>query len=87
MAQKLTDLFFQPDLINNYRQNGLSNLPNFPNLPGVNTLMRLPDKLLRAELSMLQDEIRMAQQMMQNPITATMNAPKGKCVNLVIILL
>lgn len=40
--------------------------------------MRLPDKLLRAELSMLQDEIRMAQQMMQNPITATMNAPKGE---------
>lgn len=40
--------------------------------------MRIPDKLLRAELSMLQDEIRMAQQMMENPLTATMNAPRGK---------
>lgn len=53
-------------------------MPNLPNLPGLNILMRLPDKLLRAELSMLQDEIRMAQQMMQNPLSATMNAPKGK---------
>lgn len=52
-------------------------MPSFPNLPGLNLVMRLPDKLLRAELSMLQDEIRMAQQMMQNPITATMNAPRG----------
>lgn len=53
-------------------------MPNLPNLPGLNVLTRLPDKLLRAELSMLQDEIKMAQQMMQNPITATMNAPRGK---------
>lgn len=64
------------DLINNYRENGLTNMPNFPNIPGLNMITRLPDKLLRAELSMLQDEIRMAQQMMQNPITATMNAPR-----------
>jgi len=53
-------------------------MPNLPNLPGLSTLTRVPDKLLRAELSMLQDEIRMAQDMMQNPISATMNAPKGK---------
>lgn len=53
-------------------------MPNLPNLPGLNILMRLPDKLLRAELSMLQDEIRMAQSMMQNPLSATMNAPRGK---------
>lgn len=64
------------DLINNYRQNGLSNLPSMPNLPGLNTIMRVPDKLLRAELSMLQDEIRMAQGMMSNPLSATMNAPR-----------
>lgn len=46
--------------------------------------MRIPDKLLRAELSMLQDEIKMAQQMMENPITATMNAPRGKLIKVVL---
>lgn len=80
-TQILTDIQYSSpkiDLINNYRQNGLSNLPQLPNLPGINTMMRLPDKILRAELSMLQDEIRMAQDMMQNPVSATLNAPRGK---------
>lgn len=66
------------DLINDYRQDGLSNMPPVPNLPGLSSLMRLPDKLLRAELSMLQDGIRMAQEMRERPITATMNTPRGK---------
>lgn len=52
-------------------------MPPLPNLPGLNTLMRLPDKLLRAELSMLQDGIRMAQELRERPITATVNAPRG----------
>lgn len=66
------------ELINNYRQNGLSSMAQLPQLPGLQSVMRVPDKLLRAELSMLQDEIRMAQDMMQNPISATMNTPKGE---------
>lgn len=66
------------DLIETYRQDGLSNMPALPNLPGLSALVRLPDKLLRAELSMLQDGIRMAQEMRERPITATVNTPKGK---------
>lgn len=53
-------------------------MPSMPNIPGLNLITRLPDKLLRAELSMLQDEIRMAEEMIQNPISATLNAPRGE---------
>lgn len=63
-------------LINDYRHEGLSSMPPLPNLPGLSTLMRLPDKLLRAELSMLQDGIRMAQELRERPISATMNTPR-----------
>jgi len=66
-------------LISSYRQDGLANMPPIAmNVPGLGALMRLPDKLLRAELSMLQDGIRMAQEMRERPITATMNTPRGK---------
>ena len=63
-------------LISNYQQEGLANLPPLQNVPGLSTIMRLPDKLLRAELSMLQDGIRMAEEMRERPITATMNTPR-----------
>lgn len=53
-------------------------MPNLPNLPGLNFVMRWPDKLLRAELTMLQDVIRMSESMLKSPITATVNAPRGK---------
>lgn len=67
------------ELINDYQHDGLANMPQLPNVPGLNTIMRLPDKLLRAELSMLQDGIRMAEEMRERPITATVNTPRGKC--------
>lgn len=66
------------DLITDYQHEGLSNLPPLTNVPGLNTIMRLPDKFLRAELSMLQDGIRMAEDMRERPITATVNMPRGK---------
>lgn len=66
------------DLIHSYQSDGLTNMPPLPNVPGLGTLMRLPDKLLRAELSMLQDGIRMAQEMRERPLTATMNTPRGR---------
>jgi hypothetical protein len=79
-AQMLRDTIDQTsNLIQSYQHDGLSNMPPLPNVPGLHTVMRLPDKLLRAELSMLQDGIRMAQEMRERPLTATMNAPRGKC--------
>lgn len=66
------------ELITNYQNNGLPNAPTLPlNIPGFGSVMRTPDKVLRAELSMLQDLIRMAQKMTQNPISATIDVPKG----------
>lgn len=67
------------DLIENYQTNGLRNAPSLPiNIPGFGAVMKTPDKLLRAELSMLQDLIKMAQKMTQNPLSATVDLPKGK---------
>jgi hypothetical protein len=66
------------NLIQSYQHDGLSNLPNLPNVPGLYTVMRLPDKVLRAELSVLQDGVRMARDMQAHPLTATINVPKGK---------
>jgi hypothetical protein len=66
------------NLIQSYQHEGLSTMPPLPNVPGLNTVMRIPDKLLRAELSMLQDGIRMAQEMRERPLLATVNAPRGK---------
>lgn len=78
-AQMLRDTIDKTShLIDNYQQDGLSNLPALPSVLGLNNLMRLPDKLLRAELSMLQDGIRMAEEMRERPIQATMNTPRGK---------
>lgn len=69
-------------LIGEYQADGLANMPQLPNVPGLNSIMRLPDKLLRAELSMLQDGIRMAEEMRERPIIATVNTPRGKsCLN------
>lgn len=77
--QMLSDSIAQTtNLIESYRQEGLANMPPLPNLPGIGNVARLPDKLLRAELSMLQDLIRMAQETRERPITATVNAPRGK---------
>lgn len=78
-AQMLRDTIDKTShLIEDYQHDGLSNLPALPGVLGLNGLMRLPDKLLRAELSMLQDGIRMAEEMRQRPIQATMNTPRGK---------
>lgn len=78
-AQMLRETIDQTgDLIQSYQHDGLSNMPPIPNVPGLQTVMRLPDKLLRAELSMLQDGIRMAQEMRERPLMATINAPKGR---------
>lgn len=78
-AQMLRDTIDKTsNLIQTYQHEGLSNMPALPNVPGLNVLMRLPDKLLRAELSMLQDGIRMAQEMRERPLSATMNTPRGE---------
>ncbi|XP_055809515.1 uncharacterized protein LOC129879810 [Solanum dulcamara] len=64
------------DLIEDYQHEGLSNFPALPNAMGLGALTRLPDKLLRAEMSMLQGGIRMAEEMRERPIQATINVPQ-----------
>lgn len=62
-------------------------MPTLPSsIPGVGSVMRTPDKLFRAELSMLQDLIKMSQKMIQNPVMATVEIPKGKCTYIYIYL-
>lgn len=59
-----------------YRQSMMSELGDITkNLSNVTSI---PDKLVRAELSMLQDEIKMAQEMLNNPLSATLNTPQSK---------
>lgn len=65
-------------LISDYQHDGLANMPPFPNVPFLNVVTHGPDKIMRMELSALQDLIRMTEDMRDRPLTAIMNLPKGK---------
>lgn len=50
---------------------------------GLEGLRKVPDKIVRIELTMLQDLIQMTIEMMDNPVAAVLNFPGGKYPNLI----